>query len=200
MNLLIDPNVAYLILVIGFILGVLALFTPGTGFLEVGVLIAIGFDGYAVYTLPINLWALILLVVGVVPFLLALRKYKRWILLVPAVASIVVGSIFLFRVDSGAPAIHPALATVVSIVAVGLLWIIARKGIEALKMTPAQDLSILIGKTGEARTDILYEGTIYVGGEEWTARSQELIRKGALARVTGREGLLLLVEPVKDKQ
>ncbi|MBP9041304.1 MAG: NfeD family protein, partial [Anaerolineaceae bacterium] len=90
--------------------------------------------------------------------------------------------------------------TVVSIVAVGLLWIIARKGIEALKMTPAQDLSILIGKTGEARTDILYEGTIYVGGEEWTARSQELIRKGALARVTGREGLLLLVEPVKDKQ
>ncbi len=200
MNLLIDPNVAYLILVIGFILGVLALFTPGTGFLEVGVLIAIGFDGYAVYTLPINLWALILLVVGVVPFLLALRKYKRWILLVPAVASIVVGSVFLFRVDSGAPAIHPALATVVSIVAVGLLWIIARKGIEALKMTPAQDLSILIGKTGEARTDILYEGTIYVGGEEWTARSQELIRKGALARVTGREGLLLLVEPVKDKQ
>lgn len=200
MNLLIDPNIAYLILVIGFILGVLALFTPGTGFLEVGVLIAIGFAGYAVYTLPINLWALILLVVGVVPFLLALRKYKRWILLIPAVASIVVGSVFLFRVDSGAPAIHPALATVVSIVAMGLLWIIARKGIEALKMTPAQDLSILIGKTGEARTDILYEGTIYVGGEEWTARSLKLIRKGSLARVTGREGLLLLVEPVKDNQ
>lgn len=200
MNLLIDPNVAYLILVIGFILGVLALFTPGTGFLEVGVLIAIGFAGYAVYTLPINLWALILLVVGVVPFLFALRKYKRWILLIPAIASIVVGSIFLFRVDSGAPAIHPALASVVSIVAVGLMWIIARKGIEALKMTPAQDLSVLIGKTGEARTDILYEGTIYVGGEEWTARSLKPIRKGALARVTGREGLLLLVEPVEDNQ
>ncbi len=200
MNLLIDPNVAYLILVIGFILGVLALFTPGTGFLEVGVLIAIGFAGYAVYTLPINLWALILLVVGVVPFLLALRKYKRWILLIPAVASIVVGSIFLFRVDSGAPAIHPALAIVVSVVAVGLLWIIARKGIEALKMTPAQDLAILIGKIGEARTDILYEGTIYVGGEEWTARSLKPIRKGALARVTGREGLLLLVEPVDEKK
>jgi len=41
MDLLLDPNVAYMILVVGFVLGVLALFTPGTGFLEVGVLLAI---------------------------------------------------------------------------------------------------------------------------------------------------------------
>jgi membrane-bound serine protease (ClpP class) len=199
MNFLIDPNVAYLILVIGFIIGVLALFTPGTGILEVGVLLAIGFAGYAVFNLPINLWALILLIVGVVPFLIAVRKFKRWVLLLPAIASIVVGSIFLFRTETGAPAIHPALATVVSLIAVGMMYIIARKGLEALKMKPAQDLRSLIGKVGEARTDIHYEGTIYVGGEQWTARSPKLIRKGKLARVTGREGLVLLVEPADDE-
>ena len=79
MNLLLDPNVAYVILVVGFVLGVLALFTPGTGILEIGALFAIFLAGYAVYSLPINLWALILLVVGVIPFLIALRKYKQWI-------------------------------------------------------------------------------------------------------------------------
>lgn len=199
MNLLFDPNVAYLILVIGFILGVLALFTPGTGILEAGVLIAIGFAGYAVISLPINLWALILLVVGVVPFLIAVRKYKRWVLLIPAILSIVIGSVFLFRTDSGTPAVHPALASVVSVIAVVMLWLIARKGIEALKLTPAQDLGVLIGKTGEARTDIRFDGTIYVNGEEWTARSEKLIRKGSMAKVTGREGLSLLVEPVDNK-
>ena len=67
MNLLLDPNVAYVILVVGFVLGVLALFTPGTGILEIGALFAIFLAGYAVYSLPINLWALILLVVGVIP-------------------------------------------------------------------------------------------------------------------------------------
>ena len=66
-------------------------------------------------------------------------------------------------------------------------------------MKPAQDLRSLIGKVGEARTDIRYEGTIYVGGEQWTARSPKLIRKGKLARVTGREGLVLLVEPADDE-
>ncbi len=54
MNFLLDPNVAYLILVVGVILGMLALFTPGTGILEIGALFAIFLAGYAVYSLPIN--------------------------------------------------------------------------------------------------------------------------------------------------
>ena len=47
MNFLLDPNVAYLILVIGVILGMLALFTPGTGLLEIGALFTIFLAGYA---------------------------------------------------------------------------------------------------------------------------------------------------------
>lgn len=198
MNLLLDPNVAYVILVIGFVLGVLALFTPGTGILEIGVLFAIVLAGYAVIELPINLWALILLVVGVVPFLIAVRRYKHWLYLIPAIVSIVVGSIFLFKLESGAPAINPFLAVFMSIIAVGLLWFVARKGIEALKLRPSQDLSVLIGKTGIARSDIRLSGSIYVGGEEWTARSEKLIREGQTAKVVAREGLVLVVEPAKE--
>ncbi len=198
MNLLLDPNVAYVILVIGFVIGVLALFTPGTGILEIGVLFAIVLAGYAVIELPINLWALILLVVGVVPFLIAVRKYKHWLYLVPAIISIVVGSIFLFKLESGAPAINPFLAVFMSVIAIVMLWFIARKGIEALKLRPSQDLGVLVGQTGVARSDIRLSGSVYVGGEEWTARSDKLIREGQPARVVGREGLVLVVEPVKD--
>lgn len=199
MNLLLDPNVAYVILVVGFVLGVLALFTPGTGILEIGALFAIFLAGYAVYSLPINLWALILLVVGVIPFLIALRKSKQWLFLIPAILSIIVGSVFLFRLDSGAPAINPGVAAVTSIAAVGLLWLIGRKGIDALKMTPSQDLSRLVGQVGEARSDIRMEGTVYLSGEEWTARSERLIKKGTPVRVLGREGLVLLVERADER-
>lgn len=200
MDLIIDPNIAYMILVVGFVLGLLALFTPGTGFLEAGVLIAIMVAGYAIIRQPINLWALILLAVGVIPFLIALRKYKQWLYLIPAIFSIVIGSVFLFRTETGGAAINPVLASVMSVTAVVLLWIIGRKGIEALGLQPTQDLGVLIGQTGIARTDIRQVGTIYVAGEEWSAHSEKLIRKGRAAKVIGREGLVLLVEPADSDE
>ncbi len=195
MNIFLDPNVAYLVIVVGFILGVLALFTPGTGFLEIGTLFAIFLAGYSIYNLPVNFWALALLLVGVVPFLIAMRKMKRWYWLIPAVISIILGSVFLFRTETGAPAINPILATVVSILAVVFLWFIGRKTIDALKARPNQDLSRLIGMIGEARTDITMDGTVYVGGEEWSARSEKKIRGGSQVKVVKREGLVLIVEP-----
>jgi membrane-bound ClpP family serine protease len=197
MNLLLDPNVAYLILVVGFVLGVLALFTPGTGILEIGALFAIFLAGYAVYNLPINTWALIVLLVGVVPFIIAVRKFKQWYWLILAIISIVVGSVFLFRSESGGPAIHPVLAVVVSVIAVVLMWYIVRKSMEAILMKPAQDLKRLIGLVGEAKTDILNDGAVYVGGEDWSARSSKLIPVGSRVKVISREGLVLIVEIVK---
>jgi membrane-bound serine protease (ClpP class) len=196
MNIFLDPNVAYLVLVVGFVLGVLALFTPGTGLLEIGTLFAIFIAGYSIYNLPINLWALIILLVGVVPFLLAMRKSKKWYWLIPAILSIIVGSVFLFRLESGAPAINPILASVVSILATVFLWFIGRKTIEALKVRPTQDLTRLIGMIGEARTDITMDGTVYVGGEDWSARSEKKIRGGAQVKVIKREGLVLVVESI----
>lgn len=196
MNLFLDPNVAYLVLVVGFVLGVLALLTPGTGILEIGTLLAMFLAGYSIYNLPINTWALILLIVGVVPFLLALRKFKQWYWLIPAILSLSVGSIFLFKLDSGALAINPFFASLVSILAAVFLWFVGRKTIDAMKARPTQDLSRLIGMIGEARTDIAMDGTVYVGGEDWSARSDKKIHSGSQVKVLKREGLVLLVEPV----
>jgi len=193
MNFLLDPNVAYLILVIGVILGMLALFTPGTGLLEVGALFAIFLAGYAMVHLPIRLWALILLAVGIVPFIFALRKFKQWYWLVPAIVSAVVGSVFLFKSDTSLTAINPFFATFVSVISIVLMWVIGIKSLEALRLRPSQDLSRLMDVIGEARTDILNEGTVYIGGEDWTARSDTAIPAGSQVKVVGREGLVLKV-------
>lgn len=196
MNLLLDPNIAYLLLTGGFVLAILALFTPGTGLLEVGALFMLVLAGISLYNLPFNWWALVLLLVGVFPFLLALRKSRQWIFLGLAILALVIGSVFMFKQPGGAPAVHPVLAILTSSISTVLLWIIGRKGIEALSARPVHDLSQLIGLIGEATTSIHGEGSVYVGGEQWSARSVAPIPARTAVRVIGREGLTLVVEAV----
>jgi membrane-bound ClpP family serine protease len=198
MNFLLDPNVAYVLLVGGFMLAILALFSPGTGLLEVGALFVLVLAGYSISNLSFNWWAVVILLVGVFPFLLALRKSRRWYFLLISIISLVVGSIFMFRSVGGKAAIDPILAVVVSIVTSGLLWLIGIRGIEALGRHPDHDLTRLVGMKGEARTRISMEGTVYVNGEEWSARSSNSIPAGSPIVVTSRQGLVLLVEPVGE--
>lgn len=197
MNFILDPNVAYLLLIIGFFLAILALFSPGTGVLEIGALFMIVMAGYSIYNLPINWWALVILIIGVFPFLLALRKSKNWIFLGLALLSFMVGSIFLFKPETGIIAVHPVLVVLVSIIIIPLVWLIVKRGLEAIGRTPVHNLEKLIGAIGEARSDILAEGTIHINGEEWSARSNSPIRAGSKIRVVNREGLILVVEPVE---
>ncbi len=79
MDIFLNPNVAYLILVVGFLIAIMALLTPGTGFLEVGGLFLLLIAGWQIYNLNFNLIALIVLIVGVFPFLLALRKTGKMV-------------------------------------------------------------------------------------------------------------------------
>ena len=77
MDFLLDPNIAYLFLLAGVLLGLLAIIAPGTGMLEVGAFFCLALAGYAVYNLSFNLWALIVLVLSVIPFIYAIQKPKR---------------------------------------------------------------------------------------------------------------------------
>ncbi len=196
MNFLMDPNVGYVLAVGGLMLAILALFTPGTGLLEIGALFALVLAAFSISNFAINTWALILLIVGIVPFILATRRSGKYYFMLIALAALVIGSVFLIATPEGAPVVNPFLAVFVSAASSGFLWIIGRRSLEAMAL-PKKTLTLLIGKVGEAHTDIYAEGSAYVDGEEWSARSQVFIPLGSQVRVIGREGLVLLVEPVQ---
>jgi membrane-bound serine protease (ClpP class) len=200
MNPLLDPNVAYMLLVTGSVLALLALFSPGTGLLEVGALFILVLAGFGIYNQPINWWALAVLVLGVVPFVLALRRWRRWWLLGVSLAALVVGSMFLMRDPNGGPAVNPFLALFISAVSVTFLWVVGHKSLEAMGLKPLNARESLEDQLGEARTDIRGEGTVYIGGEEWTARSDEFIPLGARVKVVRREGLVIYVEAVRPER
>ena len=195
-----SPNVIYLLLAGGLIFAVLSLAAPGTGLLELMALFVLTLAGVGIYyfEMPINAWALIILLIGAVLFFMSVRRTRSWPYLVASIVAIVIGSAFLF--SSGVwyiPAVNPFLAGMVSVVSGVFFWYAARKAIEAESARPRHDLEALIGSTGEAKTDIYAEGSVLAGGEMWSARSDQPILAGSRVQVIAREGFILIVEAQK---
>jgi len=194
---LLNPNLVYLFIVGGISLAFMAILAPGTGILEIMALFVMILAGWGVFNLPINYWALILLVIGVFPPVIALRRTKQNYYLWISVGSLVIGSAYLLKGNAWYRlAVSPGLAIAVSVFIGGLFWIITKKTLEADAAPPSHDLSVLIGAIGEAKSDIHQEGSVQVNKELWTARSDEPIKIGSQVRVVGREGFILVVEKV----
>jgi membrane-bound serine protease (ClpP class) len=194
MDFLLNPNIAYLLLVTGMLFALMAIVMPGTGIPEVIAVFLIVLAGYAVYHLSFNWWALVLLAVSLVPFFLAIRGPRRGLWLVLSIVGLTLGSVFFFPAETGLISIHPALAAVTTILYAVFLWIVVRKVVEIARTRPIHELTTLVGRQGEARTAITGVGTVQVAGELWSARSDMAVDAGDAVKVTGREGFVLLVE------
>ena len=197
-NILLNPNIAYLFLVSGVLLTFFALVTPGTGFLEVGAFFLMALAAYAIYFSPIHIWALVLLVISIVPFGMAIKATaRRGIYLGSSIVGVVIGSAYLFRGEGLAPAVNIWLVIIVSVLMSVFLWFVITKTLEALESRPSHDLGALVGKVGEAKTDIHDEGSAQISGELWTVRSDKPISAGTRVRVVERNGFILEVEEAK---
>jgi membrane-bound serine protease (ClpP class) len=194
MEVLLDPNIAYLVLVAATFFILIALAVPGTGLPEVLAMFSMFMAGYAVYQLSFNWWALVLLLVSLVPFFFAVRGPRRELWLALSILGLIAGSLFFFPADKRLIAVSPALAAGTSAIYGIVLWVLARKVVQSAQTRPAQDLSALMGQFGEAKTAIRQDGSAQVAGELWSARSQELIPVGSPIKVVGREGFILVVE------
>jgi len=194
MDFLLEPNIAYLVLLASVLLGFMALVSPGTGVFEVGAFFCIALAGYAVYNLSFNWWALVLVLLGVVPFVYAIQKPKRELYLGLAILLIVVGSVFVFQQTNERGGVNLWVAFFASLCVAGFLWIAVRKSIEAATVRPSHDLGALVGQVGEARTKVHDDGSVQVDGELWSARSEQEIPVGSPVRVVRREGFILFVE------
>jgi membrane-bound serine protease (ClpP class) len=194
MDFLLDPNIAYLILLGAVLLGMMALASPGTGLFEIGAFFCMALAGYAIYNLSFNWWALILLGLSIVPFVYALQKPKRELYLALSILLLVIGSVFMFPRTADQAVVNPLIAILASVLVAGFLWIAVRKSVEATSTRPSHDLTGLVGQIGEARTKVDEEGSVLVAGELWSARSEQPIPAGSSIRVVRREGFILVVE------
>ncbi len=194
MNSIVNPDIAYLLLMFGAIFLMMAIVTPGTHLLEGGALLMLAAAGYEIYNLGFNWWALLILALALVPFIYSIRKPGREWALVVSILALIVGSLYIFPGTGFFPIVNPVLAVIISLMSAGWLWFIVRKGMQAIHARPMQDLQNLIGQSGQAKTEILDAGSVQVNSELWSARSEQSIPAGSRIRVVNREGFTLIVE------
>ena len=151
--------------------------------------------GYGIISNPANYWALIILL-PFLPLIFIYRKTKKDYFLILAIASLNIGSYTIFKSESGGFAVSPVIAIVVTILNAPILWVVVKKIIEAIDRKPDFDPGNIIGAVGEARTNIYQDGTAYIAGEEWSAKSEVKIEKGEAVKVLRKEGLILWVEKI----
>ena len=121
------------------------------------------------------------------------------ILGIGGVVSFVMGSILLFDRDSGNLAVSLPLITAVSVLSAGFFLIVIRALYASRRRPVVAGAEELVGATGTVAADFSGAGIIHIHGEQWNARSETPMRSGDSARVTGRDGLTLLIEAVPEQ-
>ncbi len=198
MEVVLDPNVVYGLLLTALLLTMFAVLTPGTGIIEVlatGAWIA---AIWGLYNQPLRLWAIFLLTLGWLPMIGLLRRpwERRWLAM--TLVFLLLGAALIIEPrEEGWLAVHPAWLVAASSVFVAVIWVGSRKIIEALRQPRMMNVNAIVGMEGVTRTRVHHEGAVYVAGELWTARSAQPIPPGTRIRVVRREGLTLWVEPVE---
>jgi membrane-bound serine protease (ClpP class) len=186
-----DPNVAFVLLVLGA-LGIYwemhapGMIVPGV----LGVLLVCA-GAYGLYQDAPSWYGVTLLTLAVLLLGIELRYYTHMISGLAGTVLLAVGAIVLLQ---GPRRVTPALAFAVS-VAFGVITIfLGVLGMRARKSRPLTGEQTLIGETGISRTPIDPEGTVFVHGEYWKARSTEAIGPGERVRVDKVEDLMLIVK------
>jgi membrane-bound serine protease (ClpP class) len=188
-------DIAYFFLIASIWTSVLAISSPGTGLLELSACVCVIVTAVFAVWLNINLWALGILAAGFVFFLIELARPLKGLFLIFSVILFSLGSMFLFRGSNGEfVVVSWPLAVVSSVGSAGFFWFVVRKVLQSRRNPARMDPSTVVGKIGEAQTDIFQEGSVQVASELWSARSDALIPAGARVRVVSREGLILTVE------
>ena len=193
---LIDPNLAFILLILGA-LGIYVEFShPGLVFPGVagGILAILGLMALSV--LPINWAGAALILVGVACFVLEATIVSGGILAVGGVVAMVLGAVML--VDTGIPELSISWATAVGVtLPFALITVfILRLAVKSFRYKVATGLESMIGEIGEARTPINAKGRVFVHSELWNAASSKPIPSGSKVRIVAVEGLTLTVESV----
>lgn len=200
-----NPNVAYLLLVLGLLAIIAEFATPGAVAPGVSGAIMLILALYGLLRLPTNWLGPVLILTGVVMLLLDI-KVTGFALSVGGVIAFLLGSLLIFTPPwaelplSAAPVprlnLWLILATTVS---VGLFFTLGiAAAFRAQKAPVAVGRETLVGKRGVARDALAPAGIVHIEGEEWSAENVtgEAIPAGARVRVVGYDGLRVQVEKV----
>jgi len=199
LHVIVDPNIAYLLLSIGTLALVAEFYHPGAILPGVTGAICLILAFVAFGSLPVNWGGVTLIVLAVILFILDI-KVAGFMLSVGGAIAFVLGSLMLFSPFAPPSPTMPRLTVswpliVLMTASITSFFLFALSaGIRAQRARVTSGIESMIGATGIAASDLEPWGTVQVGSELWSAMAEEgPIRKGEQVRVVGTEGVRLKV-------
>ncbi|HEX6181561.1 MAG TPA: nodulation protein NfeD, partial [Chitinophagaceae bacterium] len=197
LNILSDPNIAYILLMLGFYGILFELYNPGAILPGIIGVIGLILGFYSLHTLPINYAGLFLIVFGIILFLLEIKITSYGMLTIGGVISLLLGSMMLIRDDPSFEFARISLSVIISTTVVSAIFFvfIIGMGLRAQRKKPVTGLDGFLREIGTALEPLDPEGTVQVHGEIWQAESTgPRIEKGEKIRITAIKNFKLYVE------
>jgi membrane-bound serine protease (ClpP class) len=208
-HLLSDPNIAFILLTLGFYGLLFELQSPNfvTGILG-AIALLLAFIGFG--SLPLNVAGILLIGLAVVLFLLEFTVTSHGLLAVGGLICFVLGAFALYTAP-GTPtapdvSVGTPLIVFMALITAGYVMLVLVTVVRARRRSRAYAFAYGAGGTstvppgsdGVVKTALTPLGVVYAVGEEWSARSEGSIEiaPGEHVRIVGQEGLTLIVEPV----
>ncbi len=196
LDLISDPNIAYIFFLLGIYGLMFELYNPGSILPGVVGVIAMIIALYSFHTMPINYAGLALILFGIILFIAEIKITSYGLLTVGGVISLVLGSIMLIDSDSSLEFIKISWSVILPAVlftAAFFLFAIGM-GIRAQRLKPTTGVEGIVGEIGEAVSTLNPNGHVRVHGEIWNATSdQGKIASGTHVKVVAVENLNLRV-------
>jgi len=195
-----NPNIAYILMLIGLAGLYFELSHPGAIFPGVigGISLILAF--YAFQTLSVNYAGVLLILLGAILFLLEIKVASYGLLSIGGVICLTLGSIMLF--NTGTTGLRVSWSVLIPSVLVisGFFITVAFLAVRAHMAKPRTGYQGLIGEIAIAKESLAPEGKVFVHGELWNATSDDVVPVGSRVEVIGVENLLLKVRKIGDKK
>jgi membrane-bound serine protease (ClpP class) len=191
-----DPNIAYILMMIGIYGIFFELSNPGAVFPGIvgGISLILGF--YSLQTLSANYAGFLLIALALILFILEIKIQSYGALTIGGVVALLLGSLMLFR-SSVDPYLRISWGVLLAMVGLSVVFFttVVTLAVRSQLRRPVTGAEGMIGETGEAKEDFEGDGKVFVQGEWWNAHCGVPLRKGDKVVVVGREGMTLLVKP-----
>jgi membrane-bound serine protease (ClpP class) len=194
-----NPNIAYILMIVGFYGILYELYSPGTILPGVvgGISLILGF--YAMQSLPVNYAGLALIVFSLILFLLEIKVQSFGLLTIGGVISLIIGSVMLYD-NANMPYIRVSWEVILGVVLITVAFFVFAIGmaVKIHRKRATTGIQGMIGEIGVVFEDLDPEGKVRIHGEYWTATSDIKIEKGRKVEVIEYQdkGLVLKVKPI----
>ncbi len=190
-----DPNIAYILMLIGIYAIIYEFSNPGAIFPGVVGAVCLVLALFAFQVLPINYAGLALLLVGIAFMIAEAFVPSFGALGIGGMIAFVIGSVMLL--DTGVPGYGVSIPLIVTfaVLSAAFFLLVIGMAIKARQRPVVSGIEQLVHGTGTVMDDFEQEGWVRIHGEQWKARSNTPLKRGEKIRVVAMDGLILYIEP-----